>query len=241
MAHTAEQLKQRQEQGEHIRSLIAKAEKGRKYSLNVREDFFTLLTNIGGVMTLSQAQDVLRIIDGGRTPVETYKATRFLYPEIAAKRITIDHERGLLYEGPRCDITYDPAILWGLSYVIKTAKDVDDVINTVAVSGAHRAITCYNQGEYQKIYFVNHGSVNTLGMQIAANEQALLQMPMNPDLVRPLYIIFFTEVKKEGIDATFSRLDDLEIKFNHRIVVPHGDWYDNMIDFTEYEIAPEEN
>ncbi len=234
-----EQKIKHQEKAEKIRDLISKAEQNRNYSLNVREDFFTLLTNIGGVMTTSQAQDVLKFIDGNRTPVQTYKAERFLYPEIAAKRLTVDRDRKLVYEGPRCDIAYDPAILWGFTYIIKNAKSVDDILSAVAVGGANRSISFTAQGEYQKILFANHGTVDVLGRQIYANEQALLKTPLNPDMIRPLYVIFLTETDKKAVDATFERLADLDIKFNHRIVVPHGDWVDNQIGFTEYEVAPE--
>ncbi len=44
---------------------------------------------------------------------------------------------------------------------------------------------------------------------------------------------------KKAVDAIFERLADLDIRFTHRIVVPHGDWVDNQIGFTEYEVAPE--
>ncbi len=239
----------KEEQIKNIRGMISRANHERKYSFNVRSDFFTILMNMGGVMTLKQAHDTLEMIDGSRIPSLAYRAEKFLYPEIKAHRIAIDHDKQLVYEGQFCDIVYDPYVLWAYSYILKISrtrseqgfKVLDDILSPVATLGQNRSITCTCDGEYQKIFFTDHASVANLGRQILANEQVLLQMPVNPDLVRPLYIVFVTETDKAAINLTLDRLAELDIKSKHRIVVPVGNWMENDPGFEEYEVAPDED
>ena len=229
-----------EERKQEIRERIAKAEQARQYSLNTREDFFTLLTNVGGVMTLPQAQCVLEKIDGGRVPTHIYRPDKFFYSEVAARRITIDYERKLLYEGPKKDLVYDPSVLWGFSYVLRNAADLNDILSPVVTTGQDKSITYTCNKEYQKLFFVNHSTVANLGRQIAANEQAISKMPMNPDLIRPLYVIFITETERSLVEATLDKLEALGLGYKHRVVVPSGGWHDNQADFTEYDSVDED-
>lgn len=194
-------------------------------SVNVREDFSFILSNVGEVMTLQQAEKVLKILDSGRMPDHKYRPGTFLLPDIESCKISIDTNRGLigLYSGSkRKDIAYDKAALWGISLALDFIDNADDLTSMRLYSDSIKTLDFTFSGKMYKIIYVNHKSIAQVAQTLLETEKKLQRTQMNTDMIRPHYMFLITDTERDLRDLAFERLEELNVQYPHTIVTVAG-------------------
>lgn len=207
-------------------------------SYNVREDFMSILLNLGGAMTFKQAQKVLKTLDSARLPDHKYNPTVYLMPDIEGCKLSIDRQRGLigLYSGSkRKDVPYDKAALWGISLALDFIDNPDDLTSLRLYKDSLTTLDFTFNGKIYKVIYANHSSIPQVAQILLETEKKLQRSGMNVDLIRPRYMFLVTDTEKNLRDLAFERLEQLDVQYPHTIVIVAGGYEFDQPQFEYYE------
>lgn len=223
---------------EYMRMLIERTSEERTYSKNVRSDFMSILTNVGGAMTYEQAKYIIRCIDERSRVIKNYNPEKYFMQEKRCDRLATDIDSNIVCLGPTVSsVRYNPVILWGLGYVINCCATPDDFLSIMVSESGVNSITYTADRRYCQLLFANHANTADVVRSIAMNDAMLAKTAGNIEELRPLYVIFVTETSGDAIDLTLERLGDLDLKVKHKVVTVSGGWRDLKCDYTEYEMS----
>lgn len=192
-------------------------------STNIREDFLSILSSVGGAVTFQQAKKMLSLLGENELPEHKYRPESYLLPDVRARRVTLDKERELVYLGSnKAEHLYDKAALWGISCVLDLIDNAGDLTSVRQYLGGEKMIDFTLHGELYKLMYASARTVPQVAHMIATSEYQIRVIPLDTNLIRPHYLILVTETEKALRNLTMKRIGELNIEVPHTIVTVSG-------------------
>ena len=192
-------------------------------SINIREDFLAILSQVGGAVTCSQAKKMLALLGENALPEHKYRPESYLLPDARARRVTIDKEKEIVFLGSsKTANLYDKAALWGISCVLDLIDNAGDLTSVRQYLGGEKVIDFTLHGELYKLIYASSRTTAQVAQIIANSEQQIRKIPIDTDTIRPHYLILVTETEKPLRNLTIKRIGELNIGVPHTIVTVSG-------------------